>query len=335
MREFNLNDVCESLDDQGVLDSGGILENIVKPVSSSLDSRITAVSGGLQTQIDKRPTSSGAELIASGAAVSVLSGGALPKDKPFSTTVGGYTITYTSNGGLSIYGENEHGPGVSASFANGAVSLTAIDGYSETEYALVINGSGGVTISGADGVGDTHARVTLNGGDVAVSADGSIAVEYYNSELASASLSLGYGGLHLGYQAAGSASLSVVEGAVLFNGDISGFNGLIVDGSTFTQAISRVADTSLGIEELSDGVKYYCESALSGAAALSIGSAAPGCNATIFFALASGAIVTPPANVPYFGVESDSFIPGSNYVMAINGDMAVCVEAVRGPEPGV
>ena len=101
--------------------------------------------------------------------------------------------------------------------------------------------------------------------------------------------------------------------------------GVTADGSAITQVSSAFAGTSLGIAELSGGVKYVCSSALS---ALSIGSAAEGCNATIFFTVASGAIVTPPSNVPYFGVTE--YAAGSRYVMAINGDMVVVVEAATG-----
>ena len=101
-------------------------------------------------------------------------------------------------------------------------------------------------------------------------------------------------------------------------------NGVTANGSALTQETSEFVGTSLGIAELSGGVKYVCQSALT---ALSVGSAAPGCNATILFTLANGAVVTPPDNVPLFGASA--YTPGSRYVMAVNGDMAVVAEAVE------
>ena len=205
--------------------------------------------------------SSGAELIASGAAVNVLSGGgyvsggdvssainasALPKDAPFSTTVGDYSIVYSS-GGLVI--EHEHN--------------------SEIDPEL-----------------KTGCRFAVSGGFISASA-------WNNDEETEADL-------------------------VIMGG------GITANGSAITQKIVDVAGVSLGIDVLEGGVKYYCSSALS---ALSIGSAAPGCNVTIFFTVTSGAIVTPPANVPLYGVSECT--PGSSYVMAVNGDMAVVAEAVN------
>ena len=98
--------------------------------------------------------------------------------------------------------------------------------------------------------------------------------------------------------------------------------GITANGSAITQAESIVEDTSLVIDTLEGGVKYVCQSALT---ALSIGSAAPGCNGTILFT--AGATVTPtlPVNVPHFGVTECA--SGSRYAVVINGDMAVVVEA--------
>ena len=226
--------------------------------------------------------SSGAELIASGAVVNVLSGGgyvsggdvssainasALPKNAPFSTTVGGYTVELTSNGGFSVYGSG--------------------------------------------------ASVTLSGGAVAVSASEGIVVDYNNDDLsASAYVSVGYNGVSIAHDIEGSSAVF----------DISGSAGITANGSAITQVSSGVSDTSLEIDELLGGVKYICSSALS---ALSIGSAGSGCNVAIFFTVASGAIVTPPANVPYFGVTS--YTAGSSYCMMVNGDAAVCNEAAIVP----
>ena len=85
--------------------------------------------------------------------------------------------------------------------------------------------------------------------------------------------------------------------------------------------------TILGIPVLSGGVKYICSSALS---ILSIGSAASGCNGTIKFVAASGAVITPPPNLDYFGVTT--YVPNSNYVMFINDDMVACNAAVPAEE---
>ena len=204
--------------------------------------------------------------------------GAMIEGQPFSTTVGGYTVELTSNGGFSVHGSG--------------------------------------------------ASVTLSGGAVAASAAQGIAARYYNEDLGdSAHISMGYGGLALEHAGmGGSASLYLNDGGIMVNGDISGFNGLIVDGSAFTQASSAFGGTSLGIGTLEGGVKYVCSSALS---ALSIGSAAAGCNGTVLFTVASGAVVTPPANVPYFGVTS--YTAGSSYLMMINDTAAVCNEAALTP----
>lgn len=286
MREYNLNDVCENIDSQGVLGSGGILENIVKPVSSALDekitaananlaarvttvssllsgavvgassslnSRLTALSGALQSQINTMP---------SGGAQS----GAIIKNQPFSTTVGGYTVELTSNGGFSVYGSG--------------------------------------------------ASVTMSGGSVAVSAFRGVNLTYENEDEGMvAHVAAGFGGVNIDYNDTDYETTLNIGG-----------QGVTANGSAITQIESTVEDTSLELGLLTGGVKYVCSSALS---ALSIGSAAPGCNATIFFTVASGAIVTPPANVPYFGVTS--YTPGSSYLMMVNDVAAVCNEAVIVP----
>ncbi len=139
-------------------------------------------------------------------------------------------------------------------------------------------------------------------------------MSYADADLgASATVAVSYGGITLRYGEQG-------EGELAIGND----GGITANGSAITQASSAFAGTSLGIEELTGGVKYVCGSALS---ALSIGSAAEGCNGTILFTAASGAVVEPPANVPRFGVSD--FTPGSRYVMAVNGDMAVVAEAVE------
>ena len=121
------------------------------------------------------------------------------------------------------------------------------------------------------------------------------------------------------YQALLRAAAEALGGAMhIVNAD-----GITAGGSSITQISSGIEDATVELGMLEGGAKYVCSSALS---ALSIGSAAPGCNATIFFTVASGAIITPPANVPLFGVSS--YTPGSSYVMAVNGDMAVVAEAV-------
>ena len=118
----------------------------------------------------------------------------------------------------------------------------------------------------------------------------------------------------------------VVNGGMTFLSWMVVSGELTVNGSAITQATSNFTGTSLGIANLSGGVKYVCASALT---ALSVGSAAPGCNGTIIFTVANGAVVTPPANVPYFGVTS--YTVGSSYLMMINGDAAVCNEAAIVP----
>ena len=193
----------------------------------------------------------------------ITSSGALLKNSAWTTTVGGYTMTFDGNG-VSVY--------------------------------------------------DSGASVTLRNGSVTVSTSEGLLAEYYNEDLGtSAGLSLGYGGASLLYDGyGGPAAIELREGQITAN------------GSAITQVSSSFGGTSLGIAELSGGVKYVCQSALT---ALSIGSAAPGCNAAFFFTLTNGAVVTPPGNVPLFGVSA--YTPGSRYVMAVNGDMAVVAEAVR------
>lgn len=224
-------------------------------------------------------TLNGSGLLLDGAAIGAAPSGAIIENQPFSTTVGGYTIEHTSNGGVSIYGSG--------------------------------------------------ASVTLSGGRVAVSAAQSVEAQYYNEDFAdSAHVSIGYGGFavtHGGMN--GSAALYLSDNGVTVEGDISGFGSLVVDGSAITQVTSEFSGTSLGIAELAGGVKYICQSALT---ALSIGSAVAGCNGAIIFTVANGAIVTPPANVDYFGVTS--YTPGSKYIMMVNDFAAVCNEAVV---PGV
>ena len=249
-----LSAVCEAMAEDAVnalLVSGGyvvssgaelIASGAVAAVSSALISRIAAVSGGLT----ERPTSSGAEAIASGAALNVLSGAALPKDAPFSTTVGDYSIVYNGSDGLSIHEENG---ATTVIVSSGYIQATAWDEVTEQTTDLLVT-NGGITANGV----------------------------------------------------------------------------VVADGSAITQARSGVEDTSLEIDVLSGGVKYVCQSALT---VLFIGSAAPGCNGTIIFTVANGAVVTPPANVPYFGVTS--YTAGSSYLMMINGDAAVCNEAAIVP----
>ena len=158
-----LSAVCEAMAEDAVnalLVSGGyvvssgaelIASGAVAAVSSALISRIAAVSGGLT----ERPTSSGAEAIASGAALNVLSGAALPKDAPFSTTVGGYTVEHTS-GGVSIYGSGES---VTLSGGNVGVSTAEVlsatyENYDLGAAATVSIGYNGVGIHATGGNGD-------------------------------------------------------------------------------------------------------------------------------------------------------------------------------------
>ncbi len=241
--------------------------------SGAAASVVTQVSGGLQRQIDVLSSGGGA-----------AQSGAIIENQPFSTTVGGYTITHTSNGGLNIFGKNEHGPGVSAVFMNGTVSLEAVDGEN-----------------------DLTANVTVEGGAISASYDG-------GGLGASANVSMGYNGV--------SAFTTGGDGAAILVLD-NDTGGVTANGSAITQTSSAFGGTSLEIDTLDGGVKYVCQSALT---ALSIGSAAPGCNGTIIFTAADGAIITPPANVRLFGVSS--YAPGSSYVMAVNGDMAVAAEAI-------
>ena len=254
----------------------------VDPVSSALDEKIASVSGGLQTQLDnvaggleQRPTSSGAEVIASNAARNMLSNGGyakdsetLPKDKPFSTTVGGYAVELTSNGGFSVHGSG--------------------------------------------------ASVTLSGGSVGVSTGSGLVATYDGGDLgAVAGVSIGYNGISA-YTSGGFGG-----NALTLDND---YGMIFANGSAITQVTSEFDGTSLEINELSGGVKYVCQSALT---ALSIGSAAAGCNGTIIFTVASGAVITPPANVPYFGVTE--YTAGSSYIMMVNDFAAVCNEAAIVP----
>ena len=165
--------------------------------------------------------------------------------------------------------------------------------------------SNGVSIYGSG------ASVTLSGGEVNVSAKQGIGAELNNGDEAIlAVMSAGLGGVVLHYD------------DTEYDTTLEVGQGVTANGSAITQVSSGIEDTSLGIDVLEGGVKYICSSALS---ALSIGSAAAGCNGTIIFTVASGAIVTPPANVPYFGVTE--YTPGSSYLMMINDFAAVCNEA--------
>ena len=211
----------------------------------------------------------------------ILAAKTLQKNSAWTTTVGGYTLTLTNNGGFSIVDAN----GLSATFSGGVVNLTAVYGPD-----------------------DCVTNVTLDGEAVSASYDGGMLG-------ANANVSMGYNGIRA-FTTGGNGNVELV----LDNdtGDI------LVNSSAITQIPSSFDGTSLGIAELAGGVKYICQSALT---ALSIGSAAPGCNAAFLFTLANGAVVTPPGNVPLFGVSA--YTPGSRYVMAVNGDMAVVAEAVE------
>ena len=192
--------------------------------------------------------------------------GAIVENQPFSTTVGGYTVELTSNGGFSVHGSG--------------------------------------------------ASVTLSGGSVGVSTESGLVAAYDGGDLgAIGTISMGYGGVEIQYAEYSTATIVL---------DRDG--GITANGSAITQASSAFDGTSLGSAELAGGVKYVCASALT---VLSVGSAAPGCNGTIIFTVANGAVVTPPANVPYFGVTS--YTVGSSYIMMINGDAAVCNEAAIVP----
>lgn len=205
-------------------------------------------------------------LVSSGAVTSMINACALPKNAPFRTTVGPYTMTYTSNGGFSVYGSG--------------------------------------------------ASVTLSGGSVAVSAYQGAALTYENEDEAmEAHVSAGFGGVDVYYN------------DTEYETTLNVGQGVTANGSAITQVSSGVDDTVLEIDTLEGGVKYVCSSALT---ALSIGAAVAGCNGTIIFTVASGAIVTPPANVDYFGVTS--YTPGAKYIMMVNDFAAVCNEAVA---PGV
>lgn len=229
-------------------------------LSPSMEQKIldTVQSGGYTT-------SAAATDIAREVASSATVSGAIIKNQPFSTTVGGYTITHNSNG-VSIYGSG--------------------------------------------------ASVTLSGGAITASAYQGVNLTYDNEDEGMvAHVAAGFGGVNVYY--------NDTENETTLN---VGGQGVTANGSALTQIESTVEETSLEIGLLIGGVKYVCQSALT---ALSIGSAAPGCNGTIIFTAANGAIVTPPANVPYFGVTS--YTAGSSYLMMINDFAAVCNEAAIVP----
>lgn len=178
---------------------------------------------------------------------------------------------------------------------------TTVGGYTIT------HDSNGVSIYGSG------ASVTLSGGEVNVSAVNGIGMELNNPDEGMVTvISAGLGGVTLHYDDTNEPQTFIL-----------GQDGISANGSAITQAVSEFAGTSLGIEELAGGVKCICQSALS---ALSIGSAAPGCNAAFFFTVASGASVTLPGSLPFFGEYPNS--SGTSYCLAINGDMAVCAAAV-------
>lgn len=198
--------------------------------------------------------------VTSAQASSIAKQVALPKNSSWTTTVGGYTMTFDGSGGLAVTCAGEDNQTLAVSMTSGQVRLAAFDDLSGEGHVIGI-GNGGIVLSGTE-LGET---------------------------------------------------LSVNLGEITAN------------GSAITQVSSSFDGTSLGIAELAGGVKYFCSSALS---ALSIGSAAPGCNATIFFTVASGAVVTLPGSLGsrFFGEYPNS--AGVSYCLAINGDMAVCAPAV-------
>ena len=205
---------------------------------------------------------------------------------------------------------------------SGAVQQIA--GSAVAENALPKNSSWTTTVGGYTITHDSNgvsiygsgASATLSGGSVAVSAYRGFDLTYNNEDEGMvARVAAGFGGVNVYY--------NDTENETTL--DIGG-QGVTANGSALTQIESTVEETSLEIGLLIGGVKYVCQSALT---TLSIGSAAAGCNGTIIFTAANGAIVTPPANVPYFGVTS--YTAGSSYLMMINDFAAVCNEAAIVP----
>lgn len=188
--------------------------------------------------------------------------------------------------------------------------------------------SGGYTTSGA--ATDIAREVMSSGGGMPSGAI--IENQSFSTTVGDYNITFSDGGLEIA-EAGGGVTISATSGQVF----VSTFdeiteagadmviapNGITANGSAITQASSAFAGTSLGIGTLEGGVKYICQSALT---ALSIGSAAPGCNAAFFFTVASGAVVTLPGSLPFFGEYPNS--SGASYCLAINGDMAVCAPAV-------
>lgn len=170
----------------GGVDSGTVIElahDVVDPVSGGLQSQITVLSGSVAAL----PTVASVSQIVDTA----VSSGALLKDSAWTTTVGGYTMSFDGNGGLSITSGSDDGHAASVTLTSYGVELGYRDGelgYAN-DYRLSIK-AGGVEVGFDDTIHTGEYFELLHLDDSGITANGS-AITQTTSEFSGTSLGIG------------------------------------------------------------------------------------------------------------------------------------------------
>lgn len=247
--------------------------------------------------------SCGGEFVQSGAVVS----GALLSNTEIDTTVGGYHLTYTAAGGLTI-----SGGGVQLRVSSGGIVVSADDGNDGANVGTVLSmtSGGGVNIHAYDYIADGRemsAWITPT--------------ELVASGASGESVVLSGGAAKLYATDGGNeASVSVTPGYASISGDhIRDDFRLTVNGSPVLTELATETDsetTVVSFAVLSGGTSYIYTQPLT---ALIIDSITSDCRAEFDFTAASGAqIELPPgARIKLLGLSS--LEAGKHYLVVVNG----------------
>jgi len=265
-----------------------------------------------------------AMIIAAGSATS----GAIISGKPFSTTVGDYSIAFTSNGGLVVSGD-----GLSAVFLSGGLITSADDGQNIRNARMALTSTGFVAQVADYVTGDSTWSIAVSGGAIIASGAGSEtliisggAISVLTSDGGSATID--NTGVSLEDGIGGSASVQagyLVANGILINGSTAQYHSATIATELVTLIDSTA--TSAVFAVLSCGTNYIYTQPLTAVSVTSIADDMLG--AAMRFTLGSGGTIDLPAA---YDVTPTDFIPedGTTYRVAIYAGGIVIVPCTPG-----
>lgn len=265
--------------------------------------------------------------------------GVMIENRPFSTTVGGYTVAVTSGGGLVV-----SGGGVQLQVSSGGILVSADNGNAGAEVGafLSMTSNGGVTISGyniAAGGGHEYAVTVHGDGIVASGADGEsvrmsggiVRAGVADGDDHQAHVIVTSGGVSLNASdATNDVNVSVIPGEVNVTGNSGGDGvGVLVNSRpVLTDLVTSTSPLTIDvIPVLSGGTSYVYTSAMYGLEVASVVKTAEA--SYLHFTLDS---VTAPTPVVISGVSylnSATFEGGKEYLVGFFDGMAVVNEVTQ------